>query len=461
MSACESSEIQRQFAGIVQGLGQSMRSSNRSTSSPPMGYSLPPSPSTGPAPTVFPNPTANPMALSAVQPRSSSTPPLQPGRPISMNFASGSSFSAARQGSPRAMLVETDSRSASPLRVRVGGAPVATMSPTAMQAPQRAPQHSAAHRPSVVGQLDFSFQPPQGAPVPGPFIPDQLREVPVIQQYGSVGPAAPVYAPFKGASMSVYGKSLDVMTMFPAMFTAFCFATFITPIILSYQIGRDAQVVFWIGDYISWVIYLPVLYVCAYAYHTIYRLPSKMVMVLCLIGSCVMLLILSDRVLLAAYDRANEFAARDCDTFPTKRELQREWEMARTFYANCVASAAEDNGMTYEAAYSSYRIRDCPEYETQLVEHPHWEYLGQLEEQQQCSGWCERAQPLWVSGDVRDSCSAVVGDIMMNKVQWTMMQVLVYTILVLGIVSVLLVAVGPQLWRYTAAQKALMAAARA
>ena len=31
--------------------------------------------------------------------------------------------------------------------------------------------------------------------------------------------------------------------------TAFCFATFITPIILSYHIGRDAQVIFWIGDY--------------------------------------------------------------------------------------------------------------------------------------------------------------------------------------------------------------------
>jgi len=329
------------------------------------------------------------------------------------------------------------------------------------QPAMHAPQNPAAHRPSVIGHLDFSFQPPEGAPASKAPLPAQLPEAPLIQQYGSMGPATPVYAPFKGASMSVYGKSLDVMTMFPALFTAFCFATFITPIILSYHIGRDAQVIFWIGDYISWVAYLPLLYVWAYAYHSIYRLPSKMVMVVCLIGSCVTLLILSDRVLLAAYDRANEFAARDCDTFPTKRELQREWDIAGTYYANCVAAAAEETGMTYETAYASYRIRDCPDYEAQLAQHPHWEYLGQLEEQQQCSGWCDRAQPLWVRGDVRDSCSAVVGDIMMNKVQWTMMQVLVYTITVLGIVSVLLVAVGPQLWRYTAAQKTAMAAARA
>lgn len=440
MSACESSEIQRQFAGIVQGLGHSMRSSNRSASSPPLAHSMPPSPSTGPAPTVFPNPSANPMALSAVQPRSSSTPPLQPGfRPVSSNLVpSGIPISVARQVSPRVLQV----------------------SQTGMQRPLlQAPQHSAAHRPSVVGQLDFSFHHPDGGPVSEPPFPDQLREVPIIQQYGSVGPAAPVYSPFKGATTSVYGKKLDVMTMFPALFTAFCFATFITPIILSYHIGRDPQVIFWIGDYIQWVIYLPVLYVGAYIYHTVYRLPSKMVMVLCLIGSCVTLLVLSDRVLLAAYDRANEFAARDCDTFPTKRELQREWEFARTYYANCVAAAAEESGMTYEAAYGSYRIRDCADYSAQLAAHPHWEYLGQLEEQQHCSGWCERAQPLWVGGDVRDSCSAVVGDIMMNKIQWTMMQVLVYTITVLGIVSVLLVAVGPTLWRYTAEQKRLLASA--
>lgn len=377
------------------------------------------------------------MALSAVQPRSSSTPPLQPG------------FRHAAAVSQRALLMETSSRAASPYG---SGNPVMTSVPAATQ--RMMPHASGQQRASFIGQLDYTLQPDPSAPVSG------LLEVPVqAPQYGSVGPAVPMSFSLgaKGV-VSVYGKKLDVMEMFPALFTAFCLATFMTPIVLSFHIGRDPQVLFWIGDYIKWVAYLPVLYLGAYVYHTVYRLPSKMVMTVCLIGSCVTILILSDRVLLAAYDRANEFAARDCDTFPTKRELQREWESARVYYATCVASVAEETGMTYESAYNAYRIRDCEDYAAQLAAHPHWEYLGQLEEQQLCSGWCERAQPLWVGGDVKDSCSAVVGDIMMNKVQWTMMQVLVYTITVLGIVSVLLVSVGPTLWRYTAAQKALQRA---
>merc|ERR1719223_2660207 len=107
---------------------------------------------------------------------------------------------------------------------------------------------------------------------------------------------------------------------------------------------------------------------------------------------------------------------------------------------------AAENSMNLETAYASYRITDCQGYEAQLEEQPH------------CSGWCERAQPLWVGGDVKDSCSAVVADIMMNKVQWTMMQVLVYTLCVLAILSALLVGVAPRLWRYTAEQRALMRA---
>jgi len=314
-------------------------------------------------------------------------------------------------------------------------------------------------RSSAIGQLDYSSlaQRPDSPP-PVPVASGHPLAVPSPPQHASLASVPVRVPPVKGAgpSMTVYGKQLDVMEMFPALFTAFCLATFMTPIVLSVHIGRDPQVLFWIGNSINWVIYLPVFYLGSYAYHTFYRLPCKMVMVVCLIGSCVTLLVLCDRVLLAAYDRANEFAARDCDTFPTKRELQREWEGAHAFYISCVSAMAAENSMNLETAYASYRITDCQGYEAQLVEHPRWAYLGQLEEQQHCSGWCERAQPLWVGGDVKDSCSAVVADIMMNKIQWTMMQVLVYTLVVLAILSVLLVSVGPTLWRYVAAQKELM-----
>lgn len=246
---------------------------------------------------------------------------------------------------------------------------------------------------------------------------------------------------------SIYGKQLDIWEMFPSLFTAFCFTVFVTPIILCHHVGSDPQVLFWIGDYINWVLFLPVLFVWAHIYHMIVRIPSKFVMVTCLIGSCVVILCLSQHVLVNAFDNANAFAARDCETFPRKMELQRTWEAARTFYANCMSDVADELDITYESAVSAYRIEDCSDYTTQLEQNPDWEYLADLEEQHLCAGWCERGHAIWTLAETRDSCSSTVGDIMHTQIRFTMMQVMVYTISLLGLLCVLFVTLGPSLWR--------------
>lgn len=268
--------------------------------------------------------------------------------------------------------------------------------------------------------------------------------------YGGIPTPSPEYS--KGSlsgETSPYGKPLDVMEMFPSFFTAFCFAIFVTPIVLCYHIGRDPQVLFWIGDYLNWVLFLPILFVWAYLYHVICRRPSKFVMTICLIGSSVVILVLSQHVLLDAYDRANEFTARDCDTFPRKLELQRSWEAARTFYASCMAETAEELGIGYASAVSTYRIEDCADYATQLDRNPDWGYLAELEEEHYCAGWCERGHAIWTLEETRDSCSSTVADIMHNTIRRTMLQVVVYTIFLLSVLSVMFVWLGPSLWRYS------------
>lgn len=271
---------------------------------------------------------------------------------------------------------------------------------------------------------------------------------PVFEQYGGVPPPAP--EPWKPAGARgltlAYGKPLNFLEMFPTLFTAFCFGTFITPIVLSYHVGSDPEVLFWIGNYINWVIFLPILYVWAYIYHTIRRIPSKVVVVICLMGSCCVLLVLGEHVLLDAYDRANEFAARDCETFPRKMALQRSWDAAHAYHADCMQAMSTELNIPYESAVATHRIRDCSDYSTQLEQHSDWEYLARLEEHHLCAGWCQPAQALWTLGSTRDSCSSTVADIMENKIRWTMLQVVVYTVIVLGTVSTMLVAWGPSLW---------------
>jgi hypothetical protein len=248
-----------------------------------------------------------------------------------------------------------------------------------------------------------------------------------------------------------YGKqqdkaALDVMGMFATLFSALLVCTFITPLYLAYHVGSDDQVQFWIGSYINWVFILPPVYVVTHFYHVITKRPAKLLVVLSLIGSCVVILVLADRVLLDAYDRANEFEAKDCDTFPNKRELQREWDAAHAFYANCMQQVSKGLDIEFEAAIATYRMKDCKDYQDMLGKHPSWEYLGNLEENYACSGWCSRGQPLWTLGQVKDSCSATVADILRHKVQWCMLQVVIYTILALGTVSTSLIFIGPSLW---------------
>lgn len=377
-----------------------------------------------PCPPMSPNPCGSNRALSATPPVVSWQAPEPRGRTSAeLPYANAGGFNGSLDFTLEPTLPE--------------GPAVYAQEPTVYaQAPSQGPVVYAqgplvyAHDPMVYAQ----------APPPG------------FQQYGSIPTPAPEQPKPAVTRGLAFGKPLDVMETFPTLFTTFCFGTFITPIILSYHVGRDPQVLFWIGDYINWVIFLPVLYVWAHIYHTMYRVPSKVVVVICLIGSCIVILVLGEHVLLDAYGRANELTARDCETFPRKMQLQRSWEAARTYYANCMTSMAGDLGISYESAVATYRIGDCSDYPTQLDQNSDWTYLASLEEQHLCAGWCEPGHAIWTLGTVRDSCSSTVADIMNNKIRWTMLQVVVYTVIVLCLASVMLVAIGPNIWRYNERQ---------
>jgi len=242
----------------------------------------------------------------------------------------------------------------------------------------------------------------------------------------------------KGAPM----KSVDYIDVFPTMFNAFLFGLFIIPIWLTYSIGRDGQVRYWIGTFCSVVLLLPIGYLMLYAFHVSRRRPSKWGMIACLLGSCVVILLIADYTLLQAYSVGHLLMSRDCTSFDHKASLQVQWKAAKGFYNSCMQATAAKTGMTYDAAVNLYRIEDCVEYDKLKDTFPDWEYLAKLEETYSCSGWCTHDQPLWTFKAVKDSCSQVVADVMFNKVQWGMTQVVVYTVIALGITSVLLMAAG-------------------
>lgn len=227
------------------------------------------------------------------------------------------------------------------------------------------------------------------------------------------------------------------------LFTLLCILLFGLPIWIIDRIGKDMQVKYWITDMLFIVWLLPCLYILTHIVHSKRSNPSRTMVIICLIGSCIWLLILGDFVLVKAYSRANVLISKDCTSDLAKSYLQVQWENAQVFYQNCMEETALSTGSSLEVAYSLYRIQDCQGYLGQLVANPAWPYLGALEDEYQCGGWCLRKQPLWTFKSVKDSCSATVADVLYTKVQWFTLQVVVYSTIVLVLVSFALIQTGP------------------
>lgn len=262
------------------------------------------------------------------------------------------------------------------------------------------------------------------------------------------------YAPSKSVFIEDVGKKVTIvpagfLKMFPTVFLLFCAVIFVMPIYLILIIGGDINVRKWFPHISFLVMLLPVLYIITFFVHYFSRRPSRILITLSLIGSCVMLLIISDVFLFQAYHKAPMFASSlDCASWGDKREVQDQWKLARSFYASCMATKAKTESVAFAAAVHDYRIQDCPDYAEEMAKHPDWAYLQALEENEQCAGWCNVEEPMWTRSVVQDACSPVVAQILREKVQTSMKQVCLYTIFTLLVLSVVLLGVQPLLEKY-------------
>lgn len=226
---------------------------------------------------------------------------------------------------------------------------------------------------------------------------------------------------------------------FALLFTLFCCALFSVPIWMTYNIGQDEQVKQWITDMLWLVLLLPALYLVAHVYHVIKSVPQRPLIAVCTLGSAIILMLIAESVRLEAQRLGDVFAARDCSASEGKRLMGEQWAGALTFYSSCVKGTIEkETSIKIETAVNIFRIQECVGYEEYLAQNPSWAYLRSLEEQYLCSGWCYRGPPLWALNATKDSCSAAVADVMYNKVDRTMAQVVVYAIFILGFLAIVL-----------------------
>lgn len=259
------------------------------------------------------------------------------------------------------------------------------------------------------------------------------------KSYGTL-PVA-VHGPAKGGGIFQDPKS--ALLMFPAMFTLFNIAVFLTPIWITYHAGKDKHVQQWISSYTWNVVFLVVLWPLAHFVHYIKGAPIKLVVVICLMAQSITLLIASNYVMIEAYKVGSALMAEGCRAYVPKLELENDFVQAKTFYAECMSETIRTSNISSSQAMEQYRIQDCTTYEKMTNKFPNWLYLRYLEENFQCAGWCTEDEPLWTGAPARDACSTVVAEDLFNNIQTSMLQVLVYSSFVLIVVSVTLLYFDP------------------
>jgi len=267
-------------------------------------------------------------------------------------------------------------------------------------------------------------------------------------------PAPKVAAkPYLNGSTTMIGNPFDVgySRMLPTAFIFCCFVIFATPMALTIALGYDSSVQYWIGPWGLMSFGVPVLFAAGHLVHLERGFPRKPVVLLCTLFPAILFLIIGDIHLSVAYDLSDQLFSTDCDTFDSKRVLDRSWKRAHELYVKCITKTVENSGgkhnITIAKAFDLYRIHHCEEYETaHREEKEQWDYLRHLEENHHCSGWCESgSRRLWTYKGVRDPCSTAVGTVLKFKVQRIAMQVVVYSVCVIVLVTVVLVLVGPMI----------------
>lgn len=236
--------------------------------------------------------------------------------------------------------------------------------------------------------------------------------------------------------------------MFPTTFLLFTLSLFIIPIYLVIYFGSGVNEKKWLPGGSLVVVILPVLYATTFIIHTITRKPSRIFIMLNLLGSCVMLLVLGNIYLNAANQQAPMLDSTDCLSWPAKRDVQHEWDLARTFYASCVSEKAKQKKIKFAAAADIYRMRDCPDYDKQVSRHPDWSYLEHMEDTQRCSGWCKFEPPLWTRERTQDPCSPAAGLAIKDKANHAAKQVSIYAVIALCAVGVVFVSITPLLNKF-------------
>lgn len=224
-----------------------------------------------------------------------------------------------------------------------------------------------------------------------------------------------------------------INNLWPHAFTMAGFAIFGAPVIFGVHLAQDASVKFWIGPF-GWItLVIPFLIVVCHLVHLKVGRPNQLALIFSTVIPATILLIVANIHLMGMKVIGSQLASTDCINYRDKLDVERAWGAAAVLYRECLTRTADENKIRFEDGMQIFRLPECEEYHAQPDKYAEyrdtWNYLQSLEEEQQCSGWCQESTPIWTFNAVTDSCSYAAGTVLKVKIASQASRMLAYSTL--------------------------------
>lgn len=205
-------------------------------------------------------------------------------------------------------------------------------------------------------------------------------------------------------------RSLQLMKMWPEVFTSICLLLFVLPSCTLIYVSRQPAVDLLGTNWTSVTAAIPLVILLSHWSQYRYG-PNKNAIVAGLLIPSLILVFLGEKQSRGASTFVQSLFSVDCHMLPEKAELQLHWEAAQSFFTKCTNDTVANSKITVTTKFVAdhFRIQDCADYSGALaVHHRSWTYLQSLEENYACTGFCVPGQQLWSKGPHKDSCSVAL-----------------------------------------------------
>mmetsp|Transcript_129317 Transcript_129317/g.258206 ORF Transcript_129317/g.258206 Transcript_129317/m.258206 type:complete len:265 (+) Transcript_129317:108-902(+) len=230
---------------------------------------------------------------------------------------------------------------------------------------------------------------------------------------------------------------VDVLRAFPIIFTFGCMLLFLPPLVKCISVAFDPDYLYWCGRSACLYSFIPCVLIALVHLRNEQRgEPSRVAVVLALVGSSCVWLIIATNFMSQGDQSGMRLSAEDCRSFAFKYQLEQSWEQANDFMTLC-------KQQHFAELHFNPSIVDCPGYSE--AETADWRYLAFLEMRHACGGFCTAGPQLWAFGGGGERCSRAVADVMLDKVYLTGLELMFYSVSLFAFAGSGLVFAGPRL----------------